>query len=131
MLKQEYCGFMRILLLKIPDCVPNIICERGWRTAYKADRKSRGADFHYALPDKSVPIRRSVTRRMVVGVSLCQHREKCLYGPRFLGVPLCLPGVPRNSPWGPEAPSACASHPVCQPGPTHFGTLADPSKLFF
>ena len=52
------------------------------------------------------------------------------HGPLFLGVPIRLPGVMPCAPWGPGAPSAYASHPVCRLGPTHFGTLADPPELF-
>ena len=68
--------------------------------------------------------------RMAVGVSLRQRRAKGVSGPRFLGAPIRLPGVPPCSPWGPGAPSACASHPVCRSGPAHVGILADPPTLF-
>ena len=68
--------------------------------------------------------------RMVVGVSLCQRRAKGASGPLVLGAPIRLPGVPPCAPWGPGAPSAHASHPVCRPGPAHFGRSADPPTLF-
>ena len=65
----------------------------------------------------------------LVGVSLRRLRHGRTGGPRFLGAPIRLPGVPLWSRWGPGAPSAPAAHPVFRPGPAHFGSSADPSAL--